>query len=47
MNRRLESIYNIHPGLLEKTIIHEVDVDLITGFIQTPICTIPETMIHV
>jgi hypothetical protein len=47
MNRRLESIYNLHPGLLENTIIHEVDVDLITGFIQTPICTIPETMIHV
>lgn len=47
MNQRLESIYTIDPGLLENTIIHEVDVDIITGIIRTPTFSYPEITSHV
>ncbi len=40
--KRYDSLIQVNSGILRSTIIHEKDIDMITGHINTPNCSYPE-----
>lgn len=40
--KRCDSLIQLNAGILGSTIIHERDIDVITGYIRTPLCTHPD-----